>query len=81
MGLDNGTRNRQTHAHALRLCREKRLEHLLEFLNGNAGTDIRYRERQAELPSRAVETLIRLSTLGMPDIASMALTIRFRMTC
>src|SRR5467141_5218364 len=38
-------------------------------------------ERSAELVSRAVDTVIRRSALGMPVIASMALTIRFRTTC
>jgi hypothetical protein len=38
-------------------------------------------QRSAELPSRAVDTVIPRSAVGMPDIASIALTIRFKMTC
>src|SRR6187397_1448620 len=41
--LDNGSRDGQSHAHALRLAGEKRFEDLLQLVLGNAGPAIRHR--------------------------------------
>ncbi len=40
MRLDNGADNRKSHTHALRLCREKRVENILDILGPDTGTGV-----------------------------------------
>ena len=44
MGLNDGARNRQAHAHSIRLGCEKRIEDVREFLGGNAVPGVAHRD-------------------------------------
>ena len=78
--FDNGSGNGQADSHALRLCREKRLENLLDPVKGNAWTSVGY-GNFGEMSACLVRTITLRSALGIFDITSIALTIRFKMTC
>ena len=73
-------RDGPAHAHALRFGREKRLEHAGELVGRNAGP-VWEIEVSAKSSLRWVHTVMWRAATGIDDIASIALTIRFRMTC
>ena len=74
----DGSRNRQSHAHALRLGGEKGLEHVLQLVGRDPRSAM---ESSAKFSAREVRRVTMRFSPTVPDIASIALMTRFRMTC
>ena len=73
--FDDGADDRKSHADALRFCREKRIEDVLEIAGRYTGAGVLILI-SALAPERFVVTLTSRSFASASDIASIALIIR-----
>jgi hypothetical protein len=80
MRFDDGADDRKSHAHALRFCREERIEDTLRSPVTIPGP-VSLILISALVLERFVVTLISRLFASASDIESIALIIRFRKTC
>ena len=80
MRFNDGMRNAQAHAHAVLLRRKERLEEPLQSIHGIPGPVSRIEIRACPSEAHDLQVISR-TPFGISAMASIPLTMRFKMTC